>query len=225
MQPSTEYSGLFDGAYALAESGSVDALARWHAERLDVFVSDASWASVDSVMFETVPLLTEVRAIRLAMQRVDPAKPFSITVVAPDGSIPHARHPDRDPRVSYGAEAIAAAALLDDALPKPFAIGANCTKLRFVETMGPALASAAAALRPTWIVLAPDGGGLVYNTTTRTWHEDATEDGAQSVEAWAERLAELAATCARSAAGVIVGGCCKSTPAHIRALAACTRPA
>ena len=218
MQPSTEYSGLFDGPYALSAPDSIDALAQWHAKRLDVF---ADMTEVDAFMFETIALLTEVRAIRLAMQRVDPTKPFSITVVAPDGSIQHARHPDRDQRASYGVEAIAAVALLDDALPRPFAIGVNCTKLRFVEAMGPALARAAAALRPTWIVLAPDGGGLVYDTTTRTWNEDATEDGAQSVEAWAERVAAAAAACSRSAAGVIVGGCCKSTPAHIGALATC----
>jgi homocysteine S-methyltransferase len=64
MVPSQEYSGAYP-----AEMDAWKGLYDFHLERIMTFVCrDATWAKVDVVAFETLPVVREVRAVREVMK-------------------------------------------------------------------------------------------------------------------------------------------------------------
>ena len=100
----------------------------------------------------------------------------------------------------------ACAAFLDDH-PQVAAVGVNCTAPRFV----PDLIRAARQRTVKPIVVYPNSGEA-YDGVRRAWHGTASP----------ERFAELAQSWYRCGARLI-GGCCRTTPADIRAVAAWAR--
>jgi homocysteine S-methyltransferase len=130
-------------------------------------------------------------------------------------------------------------------LPTPWAIGINCTGIEKVnrivqkmETYVAALADsgrwrsewssegtsassdrAVPAKERPWLVLYPDGAkGLRYDSTARDWIQ-GDHSGGDKV-AWHDALGEIATGIRARGnwAGLILGGCCKTNPEHIRQL-------
>ncbi|KAI8628090.1 Homocysteine S-methyltransferase [Xylariaceae sp. FL1651] len=231
MMPSQEYSARYDD-----EHDSTEKLFRWHADRMRLFAGIRRIdARVDFVAFETIPRLDEILAIRkltalLASKSVDSddsggvgplgRTPYWISCVFPDDNqvLPDGSSTD---------QVIRALLSLEHSDSVPWGIGINCTKIARLPSLIQAYESGVRLLEYTgrlrsWpsLVLYPDGtNGEVYDTTTKTWvladcHTRVTESS------WECQLADIV-TKARSRRcwrSIVVGGCCKATPADIARL-------
>ncbi|KAK0475547.1 Homocysteine S-methyltransferase [Armillaria novae-zelandiae] len=189
------------------EQASIDALTFFHFERIEVFLSDPeTWAQIDCLAFETIPLLREIRAIRKAMEMVEArikqdgleSKPWWIEAVFPDGMFPET------PRAggTLGVADVAAAALKDDGLLTPSGFGINCTEMVHVRILTPQVINAVKKLhllQKPWFVVYPNGGD-VYDPVT------------QSREEWAQNMERVVKDIESETSwgGTIVGGCCRT---------------
>jgi homocysteine S-methyltransferase len=159
---SQEYTGKYDAEHLQAE-----ALRAWHAERLQIFRDEKTWAEVGYVAFETLPMKEEIVAVRQAARGID--RPFWISCVFPvEGNV----LPDGT------SVADAVELMLGGPDPAPLAIGMNCTKVwklrSLIRDFEAAIQAGVDAGRWTWpaLVMYPDGAqNLVYNTTTHEWEE------------------------------------------------------
>ncbi|GAA99829.1 uncharacterized protein L969DRAFT_43183 [Mixia osmundae IAM 14324] len=228
--PGSEYSGHYTGPYGPFESSLPDsrvdpsstlppasdaecyedALTDFHTKRLRTFLASEK---PDLLAFETVPLLTEVRAIRRAVRLCQTELPYWISFVLPDGICPQSTHPTIDAK-RCTLEALTLAALQGE--QPPVAIGINCTHPSLIASNVIRMARTVSShkLSIPWLVLYPDGG-LTYDTVTKSWH---AREAQQSDRSWADALLDAASTGDRAFAGYILGGCCKSTPSYIAAL-------
>jgi homocysteine S-methyltransferase len=102
------------------------------------------------------------------------------------------------------AEAVAA--LAD--CPQVVAVGVNCTAPGFI----PELVAAARAASDKPVLVYPNAGET-YDPVHKCWH------GCADPQAFAEAARHWHAQGAR-----LIGGCCRTTPEDIRALAAWARP-
>ncbi|KAJ7162253.1 Homocysteine S-methyltransferase [Mycena filopes] len=214
------------------EEDATRALARFHLERLRIFAEDqAAWAALDFLAFETVPLLREIRAVRMAIAALESegfeGKPWWISFVFPDGRFPETTAKGN---AHVDVRSVVAAALQNptpgsaaEFLPIPSALGINCTD---ADVISPILVDMESALeelwdpqnsfRP-WLVLYPNGGDT-YDTLAQAWV--VRESGG----IWAEKVADIVAgTKSRMQhrdiwAGVVAGGCCRTGPEDIRLL-------
>lgn len=116
----------------------------------------------------------------------------------------------------------------------PTGAGINCTKMRHLPSLVKEMTSAVRNIprqadQERFLVLYPDGG-LVYDPVTKTWHQDgghpvSSESAAKSgdpAREWASQLVEIANSAIEEKQGkekvwdgVILGGCCKASPAYI----------
>lgn len=202
LRPGAEYTGIYPGEYG--GPNSQEALAKWHADRVKVYAEDAVWGSIEYVAFETVPDVHELRAIRSAMSGLE--KPFWVAMCFPEG-----RHPSGE-----GMGGVVDALIGGDE-PIPIGLGINCTNPAYLEQlvsdMTTAVRSKANGKRFTLVVY-PDGGA-VYDPATKTWSE---EDG-PTPEAWAKQVFDIVKKVDEDVwSNVIVGGCCKTSFAEIKAL-------
>ncbi|EGO00419.1 hypothetical protein SERLA73DRAFT_181000 [Serpula lacrymans var. lacrymans S7.3] len=257
LYPAQEFDGFYPPPYgpkAFSSSGqnenvfgddvaqresSIDALAHFHSERLQVFTSDREcWDAVDCIAFETVPLAREVKAIRRAMGMLGGAvadngewKPWWISTVFPGGHYPERKTP--------GGEYLSASEVLNAVLGEendgrigevvrqpltlPSGIGINCTGIEFLpdllsdfeRALNNAEEKARLGGRP-WLVLYPNGGD-VYDPVSRTWRgSNETQKG----RVWGEQLGQIVDSARGNGTwgGILVGGCCRTGPAEIRAL-------
>ena len=219
MNPSTEYSGEYG-----MEMSRFEALEEWHRRRLEVFIGlEHIWDEVDVVAFETLPRLAEVHAVRRLMQSVEAegkGKKYWISCVfpgekneLPDGtSVEGLLHDmmtpmERDEQL---------------ALSTPWAVGVNCTKLQKVQGLVKEFEDVAG--KHGWelphLVVYPDGASnLVYDTTQQKWAEVKAN---ASAARWHESLADIVGGVVQRDLwkGVLVGGCCKTGPSHIKELKA-----
>ncbi|KAF5374582.1 hypothetical protein D9757_010154 [Collybiopsis confluens] len=231
-----------------AENESIRELARFHYERLKmVFEDEAAWERIDCLAFETVPLTREIVAIRRAVgmlnERIadsdtrrhsstrsresDVTKPWWISMVFPDGVFPEMTSRDGSARVSVRDVVSAATTTPSLALPRPSGLGINCTQAEYLpnlvsqfddglrKTLSLSEGSPHEQYSPL-LVLYPNGGD-VYDIETQTWIK---RPGESSEKQWAEALRASCAQVPPSQvwSGVIVGGCCRTTPMHIRSL-------
>lgn len=153
-------------------------------------------AGADLLACETIPCLVEAQALaRLLPEFPGTWAWFSFS--ARDGA-----------HISHG-ESIAACAALLDAHPQVAAVGVNCTAPAHITSLITALGGA--TTKP--IVVYPNSGE-VYRAADGTWQGDGAcaTFGAQA-QTW------------RAAGARLLGGCCRTTPAHIRALATWARMA
>ena len=89
-----------------------------------------------------------------------------------------------------------------EAVPRVVAVGVNCTSPDFVEAL---LATAApATARP---LVAYPNSGETYDAARKTWVGSPASDWGERGRAW------------RRAGARLIGGCCRTGPAHVRALA------
>lgn len=204
MIPSQEYTG---------EYGECD-LFSFHQSRLQAFSKDAAtWESIDIIAFETLPRLDEIKVAREVMSGhdTDDSKPYWISCVFPND--------DNLPDGSSIEDVIRA--MLDqnqNSTTLPDAIGINCTKVHKIPRLVKIFEEAAEKLDLPlpYLVIYPDGaGGLIYDTTIQKWVGDGSEE-----TSWDEQVFDTVKdiTARGRWPGLIVGGCCKTTPAHIAQL-------
>ncbi|KAJ9115112.1 hypothetical protein QFC22_005442 [Naganishia vaughanmartiniae] len=211
LSPGQEYSGVYPPPYGpqgfqpgaqninrfeATENGQAQAakaksaLRDFHLSRLQVFAAEeATWRTVDWIMFETIPLRLEGEAIRSAMEELyrqladryqgkdDGSmwwkKPYWTSFVFPEGKAPDASPVSTIVKTMYSD--------LSANSVCPTAIGINCTSPAYVQDLTRQMTETMSQLRteadehsslqhdPPAFVLYPDGG-LVYDVITRTWH-------------------------------------------------------
>ncbi|MCB1768403.1 MAG: homocysteine S-methyltransferase [Candidatus Competibacteraceae bacterium] len=151
-------------------------------------------AGPDLLACETLPCFAEAKALaRLLAEFPRVCAWFSFS--ARDGM--HTCHGER----------LADCAAWLDQIPQAIAIGVNCTAPRYIPALIAAIRSATA--KP--VVVYPNSGET-YNVERRDWSGAAT---------CATFVAEARGWYAGGAQ--LIGGCCRTTPEHIRAIAAWAR--
>lgn len=165
-------------------------LVRFHRERIEVFARAMGPEAPDLLAFETFPSLEEVRAVGEALAAWPRLQAwFSFSC--------------RDEKhVSHG-EPIAECAALVAKFPQTVAIGVNCVPPSWLASLIAELRSASD--KP---VLVYPNSGEGWDAAARSWtgKTDPSEFGAGAME-WFAAGAE------------IVGGCCRTRPAHIQEVA------
>ena len=144
-------------------------------------------AGADLLACETLPCLIEARAlIRLLAEFPDTSAWFSFS--ARDGE-----------HISSG-ELVAEGACFLETRPQAAAVGINCTSPLHLSS----LIGEIKRVTSKPIIVYPNSGEQ-FSAATKTWHGEASCDtfGLQSQE-WYENGAS------------VIGGCCRTTPAHIR---------
>jgi homocysteine S-methyltransferase len=147
-------------------------------------------AGADMLACETIPCLLEARALVRLLAEF-PGVSAWMSFSARD-----------EQHICHGERLADCAAFLDD-YPQVAAIGVNCTAPTFIS----ALIRAARSATSKPILVYPNSGEI-YDAATFSWH------GQTSCDAFGEQSQQWYAAGAR-----IIGGCCRTTPAHIRALA------
>jgi len=143
----------------------------------------------DLIALETIPSLEEARAIVAALGEF-PAISAWLSFTCKDAT-----------RVAH-CEPLSACAALLDSVPQVVAFGINCTQPKFVSAL---IAEAKSATgKPVFVY--PNSGEL-WDAERRRWY------GTSSVGEFASLARGWYAAGARA-----VGGCCRTTPAHIRAV-------
>lgn len=146
-------------------------------------------SGADLLACETIPCLSEARAL-LRLLDDHPGTWAWISFSCKDGA-----------HLSSG-ESFSEAAVLTGTHPQVAAVGVNCTAPRFI----PALIHAARAATNTPVAVYPNSGEA-YDPVTKTWHgERACDAYAVEARSWFDAGAR------------VIGGCCRTTPAHIRAV-------
>lgn len=205
------------------------ALEDFHFERLKVFASDETvWKGIDLLVFETVPLVREIRAIRGAMKRLAEhlqvaslsanMKPWWVSTVWPGGIFPQERTPGGS-RLDVD-DVIFALLSNHDESPAPHGIGINCTELRDLKMVVKKFGQAVTNMHQIgkiYLVLYPNGGNE-YDGVNHTWK--ITEDTTHSSSEWGASLARIVRHEMETGfwRGLVAGGCCKTGPSHIKSL-------
>jgi homocysteine S-methyltransferase len=169
---------------------SHDDLVRFHRERIEIFANATDAQRPDLLAFETFPSLDEARAVGEAMAPWPELKAwFSFSC--------------RDQtHVSHG-ERVADCASLVASFPQTAAIGVNCVPPKWI----PALIAELRSGSGMPILVYPNSGDG-WDAAERCWMgvTDPEEFGAHASE-WFKAGAQM------------VGGCCRTRPAHIRQIA------
>ena len=239
LSPGQEYAGIYPPPYGPTSSSvnyfeegearqaAVEHLKEFHLSRLLTFSDDAeTWAQVDWIAFETVPILTEYLAIRRAMAelvKLGRGKKFWISSAYPNGLHSQQMHSGH-----AGVNEVLMAALGGPDLPAN-GVGINCTNPTYIEKLSEDFKEALLGLESrgrvheadegVTFILYPDGGS-VYDVVSRTW-----SSGTLDTASWGKQVAAIAKKVEAAEedgekvwAGVIVGGCCKAGFEEIRAL-------
>lgn len=165
-------------------------LVEFHRQRIRILAEAAEPQRPDLLAFETIPSLAEALAIGEALAPwPDLAAWFSFTC--------------RDEHHAAHGELLADCAATVGRLPQTVAIGVNCIHPRLIPTLIAELSGASA--KP---VMVYPNSGEGWNAEARCW--TGTSDPAAFGAAAAEWFA---------AGAHIVGGCCRTRPAHIREVA------
>jgi homocysteine S-methyltransferase len=165
-------------------------LVEFHRQRIAVLAE----SQADLLAFETLPSLEEARAIGEALQPwPDLAAWFTFNCPG---------HRAVELQVAHG-ELLRACAELAASHPQTVAVGINCTQPKWL----PSLISELRAASGKPIVVYPNSGEG-WNAESRCWtgSSDPAAFG-QQAQAW------------YAAGAQIVGGCCRTRPAHIREVA------
>ncbi len=188
-----EYTGKYDCSYA--------DLVQFHRERIEVFARASGSQRPDLLAFETFPSLEEVRAVGEAMAAFHPTAQKSQggdSTLWPELQAWFSFSCRDEQHVSHG-ERVADCAALVASFPQTAAIGVNCVPPRWV----PALIGELRAGSTKPILVYPNSGEG-WDAARRCW-SGVTDPGDFGVEA-AKWFA---------AGAQIVGGCCRTRPAHI----------
>lgn len=171
-------------------------LVRFHRERIAVLAGAAGEQRPDLLAFETLPSLDEAQAIAEAMDAW-PEAPAWFSFSCRDAG-----------HVSHG-ESVAVCAAFASTLPQAVAVGVNCVPPSWIPRLIAELRSAS-----NLPLLVYPNSGERWDAEHRCWTgtSDATEFGARAAKWFA-------------AGADVVGGCCRTRPAHIREVASAAREA
>ncbi len=182
----------FHGDYDFpSEAAHHAALVAFHAERIAVLAE----TDADLLAFETLPSLGEARAIEEAL-RSRPKLGAWLSITCRDGE-----------RTAHG-ERVRECAALAEVSPQIVAVGVNCTSPKWVASL---IRELRAATGKPLIVYPNSGEG--WDAERRCWIEDTAGEGELA------GYEVLAASWLRAGAQM-VGGCCRTGPAHTRAVRA-----
>lgn len=174
------------GNYRLTE----DELVEFHRPRMRALID----AGADILACETIPCLTEAKAIVRVLQE------FPGTYAWISFSAKDERH------ISNGERAADCAAWLNKH-KQVAAVGINCTLPKYIPSLINEMHSQTA--KP--IIVYPNKGEE-YDASTKTWHGKTAEEAyGLSAKRWFESGARL------------IGGCCRTRPEDIKAIAAWVR--
>ena len=182
MIPGQEYSGMY------GDRVRVEWLREWHLQRVRLFYDGAEalgaercWEKIEFLAFETLPLLSEVSAVREAMGAVAAEttgreRGFWISCVFPGrGNIlPDGSSVEQVVRAMLGKK---------DGAAIPSGVGINCTRVGKIEGLIVEFENAVKKMvdaneADQWpdLVICPDAtNGEVYNTTTQQWEKGGEE--------------------------------------------------
>ncbi len=169
-------------------------LVEFHADRIQILANAAGRQTPDLLAFETLPSLGEAEAIGQALvSHPELTAWFSFNC------------PDRE-HVAHG-ELLRQCATAVAAFPQTVAIGVNCTHPALI----PALIAGLRAASEKPIIVYPNSGEG-WDAQNRCWTgtSDPAAYGAKAMEWFA-------------AGAQIIGGCCRTRPAHIREVAEASR--
>lgn len=170
-------------------------LVQFHRERIEIFARAPQAQAPDLLAFETIPSLEEAHAIAEALA-FWPEIAIWISFSCRDAA--HASH----------GEPISDCAAFAASLPQTVAVGVNCVPPSLIPPLIGRLRTASP--KP---VLAYPNSGEGWDPEHRCW--TGTTDSAQFGADAAQWFAMGAG---------IVGGCCRTRPAHIRAVAQAAMP-
>ncbi|HEV2322591.1 MAG TPA: homocysteine S-methyltransferase [Terracidiphilus sp.] len=165
-------------------------LVRFHRERIDVFARAIGSEGPDLLAFETIPSLQEAQAIAEALAPW-PELPIWISFSCRDAA-----------HVSHG-EPVTECAAFAASLPQTVAVGVNCVPPSWIPQL---IAQLRAASHKPVLVYPNSGEGWDAGHRCWTGSTDPAHFGA-SAAAWF------------AAGAAMVGGCCRTRPAHIREIA------
>jgi homocysteine S-methyltransferase len=146
--------------------------------------------NADLLAFESIPSLEEARAILVALREY-PDLPVYLSFTCCDGT-----------HVSHG-ETLRACAELLDKQPQVVGIGVNCTAPELIDSLVGELARV--TTKP--IIVYPNSGEQ-WDAARHCWHGDGQ----------IQQFGELAQRW-KSAGAHWIGGCCRTGPEHVRAVA------
>jgi homocysteine S-methyltransferase len=169
-------------------------LVEFHADRIQILANAAGRQAPDLLAFETLPSLGEAEAIGQALVS-HPELAAWFTFTCPDRE--HVAHGEL---LSQCAKAVAA-------FPQTVAIGVNCTHPALIPAL---IAELRAASEKPIIVYPNSGEGWDAQNRCWTGTSDPAAYGAKAME-WL------------AAGAQIIGGCCRTRPAHIREVAEASR--
>jgi homocysteine S-methyltransferase len=152
-------------------------------------------SGADLLACETIPSLPEARALRQLLLET-PAMPAWISFACADGA-----------NINDGTPLAECVRLLND-VPNLVAVGINCTPPRFI----PELITAVQSVTDKLIIVYPNSGEQ-YDPVNKQWlgQSDPSQFGTISRE-W------------RKMGALLLGGCCRTRPAHIQQIRDRTRP-
>ena len=239
LSPAHEFDGIYpppfgpknptEGFPAIEEVVAHDALVDFHLQRLLVFPEDdATWERIDCIIFETVPLLREAIAIREAMQTIQhrlkesgkPRTSWCISFVFPDGHLPQ--------EGSINASTLIRLMLEGPEESRASDIGINCSEPRLVLDLVRSFTRALCALTilgpKPWLIIYPNGGEG-YDPISQSWSSSDPKEP-YPAKRWAAEVAQAVGYGLQTKGalgiaqweGILLGGCCKAGPQHIRAL-------
>ncbi|MBS1803604.1 MAG: homocysteine S-methyltransferase [Acidobacteria bacterium] len=162
-------------------------LIEFHRHRIDALASAPPPEAPDLLAFETIPSLAEAEAIGQAL------------AAHPELSVWFSFTCREEQRVAHG-ELLRQCASAVDALPQTVAVGVNCTQPALTSSLIAEIRSASD--KP--IVVYPNSGE-VWDVERRCW------TGVSDSRAYGDEAREWFAAGAQ-----IIGGCCRTRPAHIR---------
>jgi homocysteine S-methyltransferase len=169
-------------------------LIEFHADRIAVLSKAGGREAPDLLAFETLPSLAEAEAIGQALAP-HPELAAWFTFTCPDRE--HVAHGEL---LSQCAKAVAA-------FPQTVAVGVNCTHPRLISAL---IAELHAASDKPIVVYPNSGEG--WDAQARCW------TGSSDPAVYGSKAAEW-----RAAGAQIIGGCCRTRPAHIREVAETAR--
>lgn len=165
-------------------------LVAFHGERIQVLASAGCREAPDLLAFETLPSLAEAEAIGEALTPYPELTAWFSFTCRDEGHVAHGE------LLRQCASAVAR-------LPQAAAIGVNCTQPKFI----PALIRELRAASDKPIVIYPNSGEG-WDAERRRWTGTSDPSGyGDQAKTW------------RAAGAQIIGGCCRTRPAHIRQVA------
>eukprot|EP00941_MAST-03F_sp_MAST-3F-sp1_P004138 g4138.t1 len=187
----------YNGSYANRKEGggefmSVEALKEFHRRQVSVL----STCDVDFLLFETIPAFAEAKAIVELLSEF-PSIVAVLSFSCKDGE-----------RLCSGesfAEAIKSVALC----PQIIALGVNCSPPQFVHNL--LLSASKVTDKP---LLASGNSGESWDRES-LWSGDGPGRAVLDYAAMAKKWISVVSPSTR---GLIIGGCCRTTPEHITAL-------